>query len=76
MDVALQVQHDKDGYYLSLSPTDGGYIERRVVHIKKTEHGYHGFIPTMPGVIGDGETPDATMAALNEGVAAYLAARQ
>lgn len=74
-DAKLQIEEDQAGYFVMIAPQDGSYRERRVVHMKKVEHGASGFVPSMPGVRAIGETIDDVRSALEKGIQDYIAAR-
>ena len=66
----VEIREDRDGYYFMLE--DGNYASRRVVHMKKAEHGYRGFVPAFPGLTATSDTLEDLRAQLARGIAERL----
>lgn len=67
----VEIREDRDGWYFLIE--DEGYTARRVVHMKKTEHGYRGFVPSLSGITVQAETQDEVKAQLTQAINAHLA---
>lgn len=66
----VTIREDRDGYYFLLE--DGNYSSRRIVHMKKAEHGYRGFVPSFPGLTATGDTLEDVRAQLAQGIGERL----
>lgn len=68
----VEIREDRDGFYFLVE--QDGFRARRIVHMKKAEHGYRGFVPSMPDLSVQGETREEVQAALTQGINERLGA--
>ncbi len=66
----VDIREDRDGYYYLME--EGNSTSRRVVHMKKAEHGYRGFVPSLSGITATSDTLDDLRAQLARAIAERL----